>query len=67
MSITKNVLSFSECAVTIIQPLGVITSPGFPLPYRNGIDCTWNIQLQIGQRIDISFPFFELYDNGDVW
>ena len=60
---TKNLhlISFSECAVTITQPSGVITSPGFPQPYRNGIDCTWNIQLQIGQLINISFLHFELY------
>ena len=47
--------------VIITQPLGVITSPGFPQPYENGIDCTWNIQLQIGQLIYISFLHFELY------
>ena len=57
-----HLISFSECAVTITQPLGVITSPGFPQPYRNGIDCTWNIQLQIGQLINISFLHFELAD-----
>ena len=51
---------FSDCAVTITQPSGVITSPGFPQPYRHGIDCTWNIQLQIGQQIDIRFLHFEL-------
>ena len=56
-----HLISFSECAVTIIQPLGVITSPGFPQHHRNGIDCTWIIQLQIGQLIHISFLHFELY------
>ena len=55
------IISFSDCAVTITQPSGVITSPGFPEPYRNGIDCTWNIQVQIGQLIDINFIDFELY------
>ena len=64
------IISFSDCAVTITQPLGVITSPGFPQPYRNGIDCTWNIQLQIGQLIDIRFLHFELddwYDGYDAF
>ena len=56
-----HLISFSECAFTIVQPSGVITSPGFPQPYKNAIDCTWNIQLQIGQLIHISFLHFELY------
>ena len=56
------VIQLSECAVTITQPFGVITSPGFPQPYRNRVDCTWNIQLHIGLLIDISFLHFELQD-----
>ena len=54
------IISFSDCAVTMTQLLGVITSPGFPQLYRNGIDCTWNIQLQIGQLINITFLHFAL-------
>ena len=54
------IISFSDCAVTMTQLLGVITSPGFPHLYRNGIDCTWNIQLQIGQLINITFLHFAL-------
>ena len=38
----------------------MITSPGFPQPYRNGIDCTWSIQLSIGQLIQINFIHFDL-------
>ena len=60
-------ISFSECAVTLTQPLGVITSPGFPQLYRNGIECTWNIQIQIGQMISISFLHFELEQNDYFW
>ena len=56
----KYVISFSECAVTITQPSGVITSPGFPQPYRNAIDCTWNIQLLIGQFIQFNFLHFDV-------
>ena len=47
--------NFSECAVIVKQPFGFITSPGFPQPYRSGIDCTWNIQLSIGQLIQYNF------------
>ena len=61
-------ISFSECAVTITQPLGVITSPGFPHSYRNGIDCTWNIQLSSGQLIRFNFVHFDVaYDEYCGW
>ena len=59
------VISFSDCAVTFTQPFGVITSPGFPQLYQNFIDCTWNIQLPIGQLIQFNFLHFdvEYYDS----
>ena len=53
-------ISFSECAVTITQPFGVITSPEFPQPYQNGIDCTWNIQLSIELLIQFKFLHFNI-------
>ena len=56
-----HVYSFSDCAVTITQPFGVITSPGFPQLYRNWIDCTWYIQLSIGQLIQLNFLHFDTY------
>ena len=55
-----HVISFSDCAVTINQPFGVITSPGFPQPYQNGIDCTWNIQLSVGKLIQFNFLHFDI-------
>ena len=54
------VIQISECAVTITQHFGVITSPGYPEFYQNGIDCTWNIQLSIGQFIQINFLHFDV-------
>ena len=57
------VIQLSECAVTITQPCGVITSPGYPEPYRNGIDCTWNIQLSIAKLIQFNILHFDL----DPW
>ena len=56
-------ISLSDCAVTITQPFGVITSPGFPQLYRNGIDCTWNIQLSMGQLIQFNFLRFDVHDD----
>ena len=55
-----HIISFSDCAVTITQALGVITLPGFPQRYRNGIDCTWNIQLSMGQLIQFNFLQFDV-------
>lgn len=54
------VISFSDCDVTITQPFGVITSPGFPQNYRNGINCTWYIQLFSGQLIQINFLYLDI-------
>ena len=54
------VISFSDCTVTITQPFDVITSPGFPQLYQNGIDCTWNIQVPIGQLIQLDFLHFDV-------
>ena len=54
------VIIISECAFTVTQPFGVITSPGFPQLYRIGIDCTWNIELSIDQLIQLSFLYFDV-------
>ena len=57
---TLPAISFSDCAVAITQTSGVIASPGFPKSYRNGIECTWNIQMPIGQLIHFNFLHFDL-------
>ena len=56
------VIIISECAFTVTQPFGVITSPGFPQLYQNWLDCTWNIQLPIGQLIQLNFLHFKVED-----
>ena len=61
------VIQLSECAVTITQLFGVITSPGYPQLYRNGIDCTWNIQLSIGQLIQFNFLHFDVQYVSSCW
>ena len=66
MTILLNtVILFSDCAVAITQPFSVITSPGFPQPYQNGIDCSWNIQVPIGQLIQLNFLHFKVEDVDD--
>ena len=61
------VISFSDCAVTMTQSFGVITSPGFPQLYKNWIGCTWNIQLSIGQLIRFNFLHFDLQYGDRCW
>ena len=39
---------------------GVITSPGFPGHYDDNLDLTWLIQVQMGQKIEINFPSFDV-------
>ena len=51
---------FSDCAVITSKPFGVITSPGYPQSYQNGVDCTWLIQLPIGQLLEMIFLQFQL-------
>ena len=54
-------IHITECAVTLTIPNGVVTSPGFPHHgYRNGADCTWLIQLPLGQYIKIDFVSFDV-------
>ena len=52
-----NTYSCSECNCLAS---GVITSPGFPGNYDNNLDMTWLIQVQIGQRIEINFLYFDV-------
>ena len=62
-----HVISFSDCAVTITKPFGVITSPGFPQFYKNGIDCTWHIQLSFGLMIQFNFLHFDVEYYLNCW
>ena len=61
-------IHITECAVTLTIPNGVVTSPGFPHhSYRNGADCTWLIQLPLGQYIRIDFVSFDVELFYTVW
>ena len=51
---------FSECATTLTDDFGVVTSPNFPQKYENNIDCTWLIELSVEKFIKIEFLSFDL-------
>ena len=49
-------ISFTDCAITLTNTNGVITSPGYPHHnYHDRSDCTWLIQLSPGHIIEIVF------------
>ena len=60
-----NIISFLDCSVVRTEPFGVITSHGYPQPYRNGLNCTWLIQVLFGHFIELEFIKFELQQ--DPW
>merc|ERR1712223_2092006 len=52
------------CGGTLTDPSGIISSPGFPLPYSNNVDCTWLIQAPPGSTIEIEFMSFDIEKSG---
>ena len=55
--VNVNTDSCSECHCL---GSGVITSPGFPESYINNLDLTWLVQVQMAQKIEINFLFFDV-------
>lgn len=69
----------SGCGATLTSPSGTITSPGHPSSYPHGANCTWYINVPVGNLVRLSFDSFnleyhincdfdyvEVYDNGTV-
>ncbi|XP_017269603.1 cubilin [Kryptolebias marmoratus] len=67
------------CGGTLTSTSGTITSPGHPSGYPHGANCTWYINVPVGNLIRLSFDSFnleyhvncnydyvEVYDNGTV-
>ena len=52
--------TFTECATTLKKSYGMITSPRFPNNYDNFVDCTWLIQLPLGQLVELNFIEFDI-------
>lgn len=53
-------LIFSGCKFTLTQDSGTFQSPDFPGKYPNDMECIWNIQVQPGRFVLLSFDVFEL-------
>uniref|UniRef100_A0A914P907 CUB domain-containing protein n=1 Tax=Panagrolaimus davidi TaxID=227884 RepID=A0A914P907_9BILA len=54
-----------EIHLTQEQLSGTITSPGFPLPYHNNLDCIWNITAPDDRIISAKFTNVETELNFD--
>lgn len=50
----------SDCKFTLLQDSGTFQTPNFPVKYPNNIECVWNIQVQPGRFILLSFDVVEL-------
>ena len=52
----------TECAMTLTNSYGLIISPVGPVGpyYYNNIDCTWLIQRNNGEQIELNFIFFSV-------
>ena len=56
-----------SCAECNCLGVGVITSPGFPGNYDHNLDLTWQIQVQLGQTIEINFLSFDVQPTCSSW
>ncbi|KAJ7328673.1 hypothetical protein OS493_023948 [Desmophyllum pertusum] len=48
------------CKFTLTQDSGRFQTPNFPGKYPNDVECIWNIQVQPGRFVLLSFDVFEL-------
>ena len=53
-------LNTEQCLECICSTEGVITSPGFPENYDNGLNVTWLIQVPAGLVIQVNFVNFSV-------
>ena len=58
---SQKYIDFAECAMTLTDANGVISSPGFPNSYFSNIDCTWHIRVTPGNIIYLRFLHFAIY------
>ncbi|XP_060104406.1 cubilin [Heteronotia binoei] len=69
----------AACGVTLTEPDGTISSPGYPVTYPHGVKCRWTILVQPGYLIRLTIMSFylefdyscsrdylEIYDNSTM-
>ncbi|XP_071514687.1 cubilin-like [Panulirus ornatus] len=55
----------ADCNRVLRGPRGVITTPNYPNPYPHRRNCTWIIQVPLGNSINASFSDFVLEESHD--
>lgn len=50
----------TECNAQLSGRRGLIESPNFPNPYPNFVNCSWNINTKMGNKINMSFSILNL-------
>ena len=55
-------LNTEQCLECACSTEGVITSPGFPESYPDGLDVTWLVQVPAGLVIQVNFVSFDVDD-----
>lgn len=55
----------STCGTVHTSSSGQLTSPNYPEPYGNNVDCEWVISAPVNTQIVISFMAFNLEENYD--
>ena len=51
---------FSDCVFHLTKESGTFETPGFPEKYPNNTQCIWNIHVEPGRFILLSFHIFEI-------
>ena len=51
---------FSDCLFHLTKESGTFETPGFPDKYPNNTQCIWNIRVEPGRFILLSFHVFEI-------
>ncbi|XP_064643493.1 cubilin-like [Lineus longissimus] len=57
----------SECGGELVTPSGVIATPNYPGLYPHMRVCTWNIKVQQGRRVTLTFDDFKLEEGGNCY
>ncbi|CAM9531973.1 unnamed protein product [Lampetra fluviatilis] len=52
--------SYSACGGTFHGETGAFNSPNYPEPYPSDTECTWVLQSSPGNRVQLTFRFFQL-------
>ena len=60
ISIFSNLFVSADCHFVLTADSGTIHTPNFPGKHPNNITCIWNIKVQPGRFILLSFHVFEL-------